>query len=157
MENCVQIESTLLVLNEADVKAAPGVTQGQTLKALIGSGKNKTERLRVAFANYEPNTIEQLHWHPIEACYFVVSGHAIVRDINGKEYPAPAGTIIYCPPGIAGAHEWEVKEKMQLLSIRASTQSDKKLQFTVDKATRRSYVDLDDLVKRDAISFKSHY
>ena len=39
----------------------------------------------------------------------------------------------------------------------ASTESDKKLQFTVDKESRRSFVDLDDLVKREAVSFKSHY
>ena len=153
----MDIESTLLVLGEAEVKAQPGVTKGQTLKALIGSGKHRTERLRVALANYEPGTVEQLHWHPIEACYFVVSGEAIVRDVNGKEYTAGPGTIIYCPPGIAGAHEWEVREKMQLLSIRAATESDRKLQFTVDKATKRSFVDLDDLARRDAINFKSHY
>ena len=153
----MDIESTLLVLNHAEVKAGPGVTQGQSLKAMIGSGKHKTDRIRVAMASYEPGTIEQLHWHPIEACYFVVSGHAIVRDINGKEYQCGAGTLIYCPPGIAGAHEWEVKETATLLSIRASTESDKKLQFTVDKESRRSFVDLDDLVKREAVSFKSQY
>lgn len=153
----MEIESTLLVLGESEVKAVPGVTQGQTLKALIGSGKYPADRLRVALANYEPGTVEQLHWHPIEACYFVVSGHAVVRDINGKEYQAGAGSIIYCPPGIAGAHEWEVKEKLQLLSIRGSTETNKKMQFTVDKKTKRSYIDLEDLVKRDAISFKSHY
>ena len=153
----MDIESTLVIIGESQVQAGPGVTQGQTLKPMIGSGKIKTDRLRVAFASYEPGTLEQLHWHPIEACYFVVSGMAIVRDINGKEYHCGPGTLIYCPPGIAGAHEWEVKDKAQLLSIRASTESDKKLQFTVDKKTRRSYVDLEDLVKREAISFKSHY
>jgi quercetin dioxygenase-like cupin family protein len=153
----MDIESTLLVLGEAEVKAQPGVTPGQTLKALIGSGRYPTDRIRLALANYEPNTIEQLHWHPIEACYFVISGEAIVRDINGKEYRAGPGSVIYCPPGIAGAHEWEVKDRLQLLSIRASTESNKKMQFTVDKKTKRSFVDLDDLVKRDAVSFKSHY
>ncbi len=153
----MHIESTLLVLGEAQIKAQPGVTPGQTLKTLIGSGKYPTDRIRLALANYEPNTVEQLHWHPIEACYFVISGEAIVRDINGKEYTAGPGSVIYCPPGIAGAHEWEVRESLQLLSIRASTESDRKMQFTVDKKTMRSFVDLDDLAKRNAISFKSHY
>jgi mannose-6-phosphate isomerase-like protein (cupin superfamily) len=153
----MEIESTLLVLGASAVNAQEGVTQGQSLRPMIGNAQHPTDRLRVALANYEPNTLEQLHWHPIEACYFVVSGSAIVRDINNKEYQVGPGTIIYCPPGIAGAHEWEVKDKMQLLSIRASTESDKKLQFTVDKKTRRSYIDLEDLAKRDAISFKSHY
>jgi hypothetical protein len=31
------------------------------------------------------------------------------------------------------------------------------MQFTVDKETMRSYIDLEDLAKRDGISFKSHY
>ena len=75
----MNIESTLLVLNHAEVKAGPGVTQGQSLKAMIGSGKHKTDRIRVAMASYEPGTIEQLHWHPIEACYYVIAGHATVR------------------------------------------------------------------------------
>ena len=38
-----------------------------------------------------------------------------------------------------------------------STESNKKMQFTVDKTTKRSYIDLEELAKRDAISFKSHY
>jgi len=31
------------------------------------------------------------------------------------------------------------------------------MQFTVDKKTRRSYIDLEELGKREGISFKSHY
>ena len=31
------------------------------------------------------------------------------------------------------------------------------MQITVDKTTKRSYIDLEELAKRDAISFKSHY
>ena len=67
------------------------------------------------------------------------------------------GCAIYAPPGIAGAHEWEVKEALQILAVRATTESDKKMQFTVDKKTKRSYIDLDELEKRGGISFKSHY
>lgn len=153
----MEVKSTLVVFNEAEVKAQTGVTGGQTLKPLLGTGNRPTERIRAALANYQPNTIEQLHWHPIEAFYFVISGQAIVRDINGKEYAAGPGTVIYAPPGIAGSHEWEVKESLQLLSIRASTESVRKLQFTVDKTTKRSYIDLDELAKRGGIDFKSHY
>ena len=80
-----------------------------------------------------------------------------MRDIEGHEFEVSAGSFLYCPPGIAGAHEWEVKESLQLLAIRASTESNKKLQFTVDKQTKRSYIDLEELAKRDAISFSSHY
>jgi mannose-6-phosphate isomerase-like protein (cupin superfamily) len=153
----MEIESTLRVIKEADIKGGIGVVAGQSMKRLVGCPECETDRIRVGLATYAPGTIEELHWHPIEAFYFIISGHAIVRDINGKEYEVGAGTALYCPPGIAGAHEWEVKESLQLLAVRATTETNKKFQFTVDKETKRSYIDLDDLAKRDGISFKSHY
>ena len=87
----------------------------------------------------------------------MIAGHATVRDLNGKEFPVSAGSIIYAPAGIAGAHEWEVKEYLELLDIRATNETNRKIQYTVDKKTKRSYIDLEDLKYRDAISFKSHY
>jgi mannose-6-phosphate isomerase-like protein (cupin superfamily) len=80
-----------------------------------------------------------------------------VRNFEGEEFEVGPGCSIYAPPGIAGAHEWEVKEALQILAVRATTESNKKMQFTVDKETKRSYIDLDELAKRDGISFKSHY
>ena len=153
----MEIESTLRVIKEADIKGGIGVVAGQSMKRLVGCPECETDRIRVGLATYAPGTIEELHWHPIEAFYFIISGHAIVRDINGKEYEVGAGTALYCPPGIAGAHEWEVKESLQLLAVRATTETNKKFQFTVDKETKRAYIDLDDLANRDGISFKSHY
>ena len=153
----MEIQSTLRVIKEADLKGGVGVVSGQSMKRLVGCPECETDRIRVGLATYAPGTIEELHWHPIEAFYYIISGHAIVRDINGKEYEVGAGTALYCPPGIAGAHEWEVKESLQLLAVRATTETNKKFQFTVDKETKRSYIDLDDLAKRDGISFKSHY
>ena len=156
-ETKVEVKSTLMVCNQSELKAQTGVTAGQTLKALVGNAERPTDRIRVALATYQPNTVEDLHWHPIEAFYYVISGHAIVRDVKGKEYEAGPGTAIYAPPGIAGAHEWEVKEGLQLLSVRATTESVRKLQFTVDKETMRSYIDLDELARRGGVSFKSLY
>lgn len=154
----MEIKSTLSVINENDIEAKPGVTKGQTQRRLIGCPEVvSTDRIRLGRASFEAGTYEQIHWHPIEACYYVISGHAVVRDINGKEYEVGPGAIIYAPPGIAGAHEWEVKEGLELLDIRATTESNRKMQFTVDKKTRRSYIDLDELVRREGISFKSHY
>ncbi len=153
----MEIKSTLVVVNEEEIQSRGGVTTGQTLKPIVGNAERPTDRLRVALATFEPGTIEKLHWHPIEAFYYVISGRATVRDFEGNEYDAGPGTSIYAPPGIAGAHEWEVKETMQLLSIRASTDSAKKMQFTVDKKTKRSYIDLDELIRRDGLSFESHY
>ena len=153
----MEIKSTLQVVNASAIKAQKGVTDGQTIKPLVGHAERPTDRIRTAFATYEPGTVEALHWHPIEAFYFVVSGHATVRNIEGEEFEVGPGSYIYAPPGIAGAHEWEVKEGLQLLSVRASTESVRKMQFTVDKKTMRSYIDLDELARRGGLSFKSHY
>ena len=153
----MEIKSTLRVINQANVKGGEGVIPEQSMKRLVGCPEVPTDRIRVGLASYKPGALEALHWHPIEAFYFVLSGHAIVRDYDGREYEAGPGTAIYAPPGIAGAHEWEVKEGLTLLAVRATPESDKKLQFTVDKKTKRSYIDLEDLVKRGGVSFKSHY
>jgi uncharacterized cupin superfamily protein len=80
-----------------------------------------------------------------------------VRDVDGNEYEVSAGPMIHAPAGIAGAHEWEVKESLELLDIRATNETNRKIQYTVDKETKRSYIDIEDLAYRDAISFKSHY
>jgi quercetin dioxygenase-like cupin family protein len=153
----MEIKSTLKVIDQAGVKSQAGVTEGQTMKRLVGCPEVPTDRVRVGFASYEAGTVEQLHWHPIEAFYYVLSGHATVRNIEGEEYEVGPGTAIYAPPGIAGAHEWEVKEGLTLLAVRATTESERKMQFTVDKKTKRSYIDLDELIKRGGVSFKSHY
>jgi mannose-6-phosphate isomerase-like protein (cupin superfamily) len=157
-EAVMEVKSTLQVINQADCPGRRGVTDGQTYQRLIGWPEvNQTDRVRLGRATYKPGTYEQLHWHPIEACYYVIAGHATVRDFNGKEFEVGPGSMIYAPPGIAGAHEWEVKEYLELLDIRATNETNRKIQYTVDKKTKRSYIDLEDLHYRDAISFKSHY
>ncbi len=153
----MEVKSTLKVVNVAQLKGAEDVIPEQSMRRLIGCPEIPTDRLRVGHATYTPGSKEALHWHPIEAFYYILSGQAVVRDIEGNEFEVSVGSFLYCPPGIAGAHEWEVKESLELLAIRGSTESNKKLQFTVDKATKRSYIDLEELAKRDAISFRSHY
>ena len=158
MENNMEVKSTLRVISEKDCPGRRGVTDGQTYQRLIGWPEiQQTDRVRIGRATYKPGTYEQLHWHPIEACYYVISGHATVRDVEGNEYEVSAGSMIYAPPGIAGAHEWEVKESLELLDIRATNETNRKIQYTVDKKTMRSYIDVQDLEYREAISFKSHY
>jgi quercetin dioxygenase-like cupin family protein len=154
----MEVKSTLKVLNQADYPGRRGVTDGQTYQRLVGWPEvQATERVRLGRATYLPGTYEQLHWHPIEACYYVISGHATVRNFEGAEFEVGPGSMIYAPPGIAGAHEWQVKEALELLDIRATTDTSRKIQFTVDKATKRSYIDLEDLAYRDAINLKSFY
>ena len=153
----MDVKTTIKVIAAEDLEPGPGVTDGQTIARVIGCAEVPTDRLRVGFASYEAGSLEPLHWHPIEAFYYVLSGHAIVRDIEGNEYHVGPNTGIYAPPGLAGSHEWEVKEGLTLLAIRGTTESVRKMQFTVDKDTKRSYIDVEELARRGGISFSSHY
>jgi mannose-6-phosphate isomerase-like protein (cupin superfamily) len=156
-EPIVELKSTLKVLNEGDVEAVPGVIEGQKQKRLIGVKERPSERIKAVLATYKADSLEELHWHPIEALYFVVSGKAVVRDIEGHCYDAGPGTVIYAPAGIAGAHEWYVPEQLQLFAICATTDPERKLQFTVDKHTLSSKIEFDELIKRGGAHFKSLY
>jgi hypothetical protein len=145
----MEVKSTLRVINDGDLNLQPRVTEGQTIKWLVGNEGVPTDRIRIGLATYAPGRVEQLHWHPIEALY--------LRNFEGMECEAGPGTTIYAPAGIAGAHGWKVKEGLQLLSVIATAEPDRKMQFKVDAKTKRSYIDLEELAKRDAISFRSHY
>ena len=154
----MEVKSTLRVYNENEIERKKGVTKGQTQRFLIGTPEKPSERLRILRASYEPNSLEQLHWHTIEAFYFVISGHAIVRDVEGNSYEAGPGTVIYAPAGFAGAHEWEVPESLELLAVQATTDPQRKLQLTVDKTTMESKISLEELIeRRGGVSFKSLY
>jgi len=154
----MELESTLRVIDKAQVKELPGVVEGQTLQPLVGVPEFPSERVRVAVATFKAGTHEHLHWHAIEVFYYVMAGSATVRDYHGKEYPVGPGSAIYAPAGIAGSHEWQVgKNGLQLLSIRATLEGHKRMQFTVDRETKRSYIELGELAKMDGVSFKSHY
>ena len=154
----MEFESTLQVFRESQIERQPGVVEGQTLRPLIGVPERPSERIRVAVANFRPGTHEHLHWHAIEVFYYVIAGAATVRDYHGKEYEVGPGCAIYAPPGIAGSHEWQVGPGgLQLLSIRATRDGHRRMQFTVDRETKRSFIELDELAKMDGISFESHY
>jgi len=154
----MELKSTLRVIDKAQIKELPGVVEGQTLQPLVGVPEFPSERVRVAVATFKAGTHEHLHWHAIEVFYYVMAGSATVRDYHGKEYPVGPGSAIYAPAGIAGSHEWQVgKNGLQILSIRATLEGHKRMQFTVDRKTRRSYIELDELAKMDGVSFKSHY
>ena len=154
----MKLKPTLRVIHESRVKKLPGVVKGQTVQPIVGVPRFPSERVRVAVATFKAGTHEELHWHAIEVFYYVMAGSAIVRNYHGKEYRVGPGSAIYAPAGIAGSHEWQVgKNGLQLLSIRATLEGHKRMQFTVDRKTRRSYIELDELAKMDGVSFKSHY
>ncbi len=153
----MELKSTLRVFNQEEVSEGPGVVKGQSIKRLAGNAQHPTEKVMVALASFKPGTLEQLHWHLIEVFYYVISGRAVMRDIEGRTYDIGPGSVIYAPPGIAGSHEWEIKEPLQLLSIRATTDLEKNIQFDVDKITKQSSVGFDYLMSRGGAKFKSLY
>jgi len=153
----MDLTAKLRVIHSSDVPGRPGVTEGQTYQTLIGTGDQPTDRVRLGRATYVPHTLEKLHWHPIEALYYVIAGHAVVRDVEGHEFEVGPGSLVYAPAGIEGAHEWEVRESLELLDIRATNETGRKMQFTVDSETLVSSITLDELAKREGLSFPSHY
>ena len=151
----MEIKSTLSVFNEASVPSVPGSGgHGHILRRLVGTADHPSERLMVNLAIFEPGAHEKLHWHLIEVFYFVISGRAVMNDIEGNSYEMGPGTVVYAPPGIAGAHSWRVKEKLQLLGIRATADTQKTIQFDVDPATKESTMPIARLVARNATTFK---
>ena len=143
----MELKSTLQVFREADVPSGPGVTSGHTVKPLVGGPDHPSERLTVRLASFEPGTHERLHWHLIEAFYYVLSGCAVLEDIEGETYDIGPGSVIYAPPGIAGSHEWRVQETLQLLFIRATTEPERMIPFRVDKGTQESSIEAGPLIK----------
>ena len=151
----MEIKSTLRVFNASEVQGVPGVVpQGQIVRNLAGGAERPTERLTVNLVNFEPGVHEHLHWHLIEVFYYVVSGRAVMKDIEGKSYDLGPGSVIYASPGISSSHSWEIKEKVQLLGIRASADPSKMIQFDVDPETKASTMPLERLARRQAISLK---
>jgi quercetin dioxygenase-like cupin family protein len=150
----MEMKSTLRVYNAANVQSVPGVTKGQTQQQLLGNAEHPSERLIVRLVSFVPGTYEKLHWHLIEAFYYVISGSAVMKDIEGKTHEIKAGSVVYAPPGIAGSHSWEIKEQLQLMSIRATADSEKTIQFDVDPQTMESSVSLDHLLNRQAVNPK---
>lgn len=158
MVTLLELKSVLKVFSEADVKTISGVVPGQIRKPLVGvGGGTPSERLRLRLATFEPGTHEPLHWHLVEALYYVISGSAVSKDIEGKSYELGPGSVVYAPPGIVGAHSWTVKEKLQLLSIRATNGSEAMFQFTVDEDSKRSFIDLASLNARTRALQRSLY
>ena len=150
----MEVKSTLRVFNEADLPKGGGVVTGQSQKQLAGSAENPTESITVRLASFETGTHEPLHWHLVEAFYYVISGQAMMKDIEGKTYEIGPGSVIYGPPGIEGSHSWEVTEPLTLIAVRATTDPERTVQFTVDPSTLESKMSFEHLAFRGAVHFK---
>jgi quercetin dioxygenase-like cupin family protein len=82
----MELKPSLKVFNEADLPAGQGIVSGQIRKRLAGSPDQPSERIMAILATFQPGTLEPLHWHLVEAFHYVISGRAIVRDIEGHAY-----------------------------------------------------------------------
>ena len=76
----MEIKSTLKVYNESELTSFPGVVQGQMQKQLVGDAAHPSERITVRTASFPAGIHERLHWHLIEAFYYVISGKAVIDD-----------------------------------------------------------------------------
>ena len=150
----MELKSTLKVFNEADLPSSPGIAQGQTTKRLAGNAEHPSERIGAIIATFKPGALEHLHWHLVESFHYIISGRGILRDIEGNSYEVGPGSVVYAPPGLLGSHEWEIIEQLQMISVKATTDPEKIIQFTVDKSTMESKADLDYLIKRGAADLK---
>ena len=117
-----ELKSTLRVFNEAELDSKPGPYARQARKRLVGCDERPSERLLMNSASFEPGAHVDLHWHPTEGIYYVISGRADMTDIEGNTCEIGPGSVIYVTPGIASSHEWKVKERLQILIIRATTE-----------------------------------
>ena len=153
----MKLKSALKVFNQSEVPQSPGVIDGLTIKKLSGSALHPSERINVGLASFAPGTHEHLHWHLIETFHFVLAGHAIVRDIEGTSYNVGPGDVVYGAPGLRGAHEWEVKEGLQILTIKATNATERAVQFTIDKSSMESKADLQYLIDRGGADLKESF
>ena len=152
-----EMKSTLRVFNEADLSDKSSIAKGQSARVIVGTDERPSERLRVLRATLEPGTHVPLHWHAVEKLYYVISGRAVLSDIEGNTCELSAGSVIYVSPGIASSHGWNVTEKIELVGIFATNDLLKSTQFKVDPSTKQSSIDFDTLIKQGGGQFKSMY
>ena len=152
-----RVKAELKVFNQSSVGESPGVIPGLMIRKLAGSGEHPSERISVGLATFGPGTHEHLHWHLIETFHYVVAGKAIVRDIEGNEYNVGPGDVVYGPPGLRGSHEWEIKESLQILTIKATNDPERAIQFNFDKTTMDSSATLEYLVARGVADMKQSF
>jgi mannose-6-phosphate isomerase-like protein (cupin superfamily) len=152
-----RVKSELQVFNQSTVDESPGVIPGLKIRKLAGCPEHPSERISVGLATFGPGTHEHLHWHLIETFHYVLTGSAIVRDIEGNEYKVGPGDVVYGPPGLRGSHEWEIKESLQILTIKATNDPERAIQFNFDKSTMDSSATLEYLVGRGVADMKDSF
>ncbi len=98
-------KSTLLCMELKDARFTQP-RPGMRRKVLVDE-QTPTNSLISGFIVLDPGAKIPLHYHDIEELQFIVYGYGTIRDIDGTERPARAGTFLYCPSGPNGAHEFD--------------------------------------------------
>jgi mannose-6-phosphate isomerase-like protein (cupin superfamily) len=150
----MEMKPTIRVFHEAGAKSVPGIEVRQNVRVLTGNEDRPSERMFVFVKNFEAGTHETLHWHLIEVFYYIISGRGVLKDIAGNSYELGPGTSIYAPPGIAGSHEWDIIEPLQLIGFRATRDGPSMMQFVVDKDTGESTIPFDYLERWGNVQLK---
>ena len=58
---------------------------------------------------------------------------------------------------LRGAHEWEIKESLSLLTIKGTTSAERAIQFNIDRKTMESSADMDYLMARGIADMKGSF
>ena len=61
------------------------------------------------------------------------------------------------PAGLRGAHEWEIKDSLSLLTIKGTTSAERAIQFNIDRKTMESSADMDYLMARGIADMKGSF
>jgi len=77
-----------------------------------------------------------------------------MNAIEGNTYTVSAGDVVYGPPGLRGAHEWEVKEALQILTIKATNAAERAIQFNLEGEAMQSRAELQYLIERGVADMK---
>ena len=80
-----------------------------------------------------------------------------MRDIEGNSWEVGPGDVVFGPAGLRGAHEWEVKESLSLLTIKGTTSAERAIQFNIDSKTLQSSADMQYLVDRGVADMKQSF
>ncbi|MCC7485567.1 MAG: cupin domain-containing protein [Burkholderiales bacterium] len=152
-----RVRSELKVFNQSSVPESKGVIPGLMIRKIAGSKEHPSERINVGVAQFGAGTHEHLHWHLIETFHYVLAGSGIVRDIEGNEYRVGPGDIVYGPPGLRGSHEWEVEESLRILTIKATNDPERAIQFNFDRSTMDCSASLEYLLERGAADMKRSF
>ncbi|MFQ6075488.1 MAG: cupin domain-containing protein [Candidatus Bathyarchaeia archaeon] len=98
-------KSTLMVM---ELKDAPFQQPRPGYRRKVLCDENTpADSLLSGFVVMDPGVELGLHYHEIEELQFIVYGDGTVGDIDGEEHPVGAGSFLYCPPGVNGAHSFK--------------------------------------------------